>query len=835
MEHADSVPKEGQEYMRQGTWKRFARISLFLLAICFVTDNMGSMTQRFSDTIGLCLLIAFALTYLPLETTNNGDGSNGSAKIKPPAQGRPQVGRFWGSICLVFLIIVSAALVLTHEETLELLGLSVAVFGLHLIRRKVDASDRDLPVLLLTILLFLVFSLLYEYVPQTWYLLQRLAILSSRALGHVMNQPMTLGITYSGLKVTTVFAIFYISALILSEKKSPALFAAVLLSLITANALYVIALAGWSNSSLAERLDLARPILSSLDFRMLLFALLLFPTFFYVRHLQIRDIFPSPNRRHVKRMALAAVMFISSIALLTVHPAGTKASKDVVFYDSGYLNWSLPTFGQYGFENIGMFGIFPSYLRATGYTARMEGELTSESLGNPDILVLINLRDSFDEESKKVIWDFVGAGGSLLVLGDHTGREQIREPFNDLLQPVKIKYNFDSAISVENSWEHAYEFRPHPILHGIDEGEIQISIGASLDVSPPSRPIILGKYGFSDEGNSLSPQGGYLGDMTFALGEQLGDLVLVAEGDYGQGKVLVFGDTSCFQNAALPHSYRFVDNVFDWLRTSSRTNFYPYNLLLSLALLVVGLFVMFLSVEANTASFMVCTAVLVLVLTISPLLSAIKGRDGGNLNASVANIDVSHTERCSLDPYSSASIDGLSVNLERNGYMPLILKEFSQNRVENSELFVIIAPARPFSSAEIDVIRAFVSRGGLLILTVGWEESEASQSLLQEFGLRVINVPLGGISPTQNPQGVSLWEAWPVVYEEGSDTEVLVRVWDYPVVVFQKYGEGGIFVVGDSSFLLNRNLEASYTYNEGNILFLKGFLDRFKGGWAQNG
>jgi hypothetical protein len=43
----------------------------------------------------------------------------------------------------------------------------------------------------------------------------------------------------------------------------------------------------------------------------------------------------------------------------------------------------------------------------------------------------------------------------------------------------------------------------------------------------------------------------YLGDRRHNPGEKIGDLVLVAEARYGNGRMLVFGDTSPFQNGAL--------------------------------------------------------------------------------------------------------------------------------------------------------------------------------------------------------------------------------------------------------------------------------------------
>ena len=818
--------------MQQSALRQFAKIALFLLIISFVTDNMGSMTHNLSDLIALCLLVAFILTYFPVRAINK-SVKNSRSKDKLSAWQRLRLSESWGTIYLALLIVASSALVLTQEGILELLGLSIFLFGFDLILRRLYAPCRELPILLLTIMFYALFLMFFHYVPQTWYLLQKFSLAFSGVVGCIVHQDIVLGITYLGLPVIILFAACYISTFILSQRRKPLIFIGALFSLIAVNAIYVVSRAFLVASPLSPHLDLAKPLVSGLDFKLLLFILAMLPTFFYIKSVQAQETPVVVNRRKLKYAASTAAMLILAIVILTVQLPGSKVSKDVVFYDNGYLDWSVPTFGQYGFERIGMFGLLPTYLEARGYTTEIQNTLTAKSLDHVGTLVIINLNQSFDEETKQTRWHFGEDGGSLLVLGDHTGYKQIREPFNDLLQPVNIAYNFDSAIPLEHKW--AYEFGPHPILQGMSEDEIQIGIGASLTVAPPSRPIIVGRYGFSDAGNLSDPQKGYLGDMVYAQGEQLGDVVLVAQSHYGKGKVLAFGDTNLLQNGALTHSYRFIDNIFAWLATSGTSNFYPYNVFLSLVLLAASLAFLFVGVKVSTTSLAVYTAILVLALTVLPVVSAVTVKDYGKLSADVASIDVSHAERCDMGRHSLDSIDALAINLARNGYTPLLLKDFSPERIQDSKVLAIVTPAKSFSHSEIDIIKEFVAQGGLLLLSVGWEDREASMSLLTEFGVSVNNIPLGRITSAQNLKGVSLWEAWPVVYEDGDEVDVLVEAWGYPVIIFKQYGEGGILVAGDSSFWLNKNLEDVYRYNENNILFLKDCLDKFREGWFQNG
>lgn len=826
-----AVKRIGKETLRS-----FAGTGLFLLATAFLTENMGSMSHALSDLTGLCLLLAFALSYLPINATPiEKDCSDSKEKTKSTIRKRLRADKYWPLLSLSLLYIATAAMVLTWREgVFGLAGLAIFLFGFDLILKKVGHVRPELPTLLMTTLFYGLFLVLLEYVPWAWSAFQGFSLAFSSAVGWIINRHVQLAATYSGLQVTVLFAFYFLAAFLLSGRKRVSTFIGVLASLLAANAVYIILWSLLANSSFPRRLDLAQPFISSLDFKPLLFLLLLVPMFFLMRSITAKGVPAKAAGRNAPRLIAAVVLLTLSVVLLALWLPGSKKGKDVVFYDNHYLDWSVPNFNQLSLERIGMFGLLPAYLEAKGYTTRTKGELTPESLGNTRILVVINLDKSFDPKTRRVIWDFVDRGGSLLVLGDHTGKEAIRKPFNNLLRPVNIEFNFDSAISIPKRWENGYELRSHPLLAGIPEDELQIGTGASLSVSYPSRPVILGRYGFSDKGNPLDRRGGYLGDMKFVEGERLGDIVLAAEAFRGKGKVLAFGDTSPFQNGAIKYSYRFVDDVFAWLAASGGKGIYPNGIFLALALLAVSLGLLFSKGVPGAQPLLVCTLVLALALAVSQAVSTRRLKDYGNLSADVANIDISHLERVSLDPFSSESIDGFAANLSRNGYIPLLMRDFAPERMNGGKLLAIIAPAKPFSSTEIESISDFVWRGGLLVVTVGWEESGAAAPLLKRFGMSVGNVPLGRIIPEGEPQGVSLWEAWPVGFRAKDGVQVLVKAWDYPVIVFRKYGKGGVLAAGDSYFLLNKNLEGVYSYNEGNILFIKGCLERIKQGSIRN-
>jgi len=270
----------------------------------------------------------------------------------------------------------------------------------------------------------------------------------------------------------------------------------------------------------------------------------------------------------------AASGIIVSAALGYSHPP-EKTKTRVMIYDAGYLNWLVPVHGKYGEHSAGMFGLLPPTLRASGFEVAVSDDLSILTGNNPpDCVIMINIQEYFDNKDKRIIWKYVKKGGGLLCLGDHTGVAGIRGPFNDLLKPVGIRFLFDSATFFGNGWNGALELRNHPLNFDIkSEEDFQIWVGASLDLDLKTRPVIIARYGFSDTGNPADIRRSFLGDRRYNPGELLGDIVLAADAEYGQGKVLVFGDTSGYQNLALSRSVYSVARSLQFLsQEKSRIN-----------------------------------------------------------------------------------------------------------------------------------------------------------------------------------------------------------------------------------------------------------------------
>ena len=162
----------------------------------------------------------------------------------------------------------------------------------------------------------------------------------------------------------------------------------------------------------------------------------------------------------------------------------------------------------------------------------------------------------------------------------------------------------------------------------------------------------------------------------------------------------------------------------------------------------------------------------------------------------------------------------------RNGYMPLTYRDFSEQALRNSKQFLVIDPAENFKNQEIEVIDDYLKNGGIVIWSVGYEEKQASQKFLTKYGLDLDNLPLGNVPKNETDKKIRFVEAWPVLFENEKNIQVICEAWNFPVVVSKNIGQGKLILIADSHFLLSRNLEQDNSYYEENILFLKSLLTK---------
>jgi len=499
------------------------------------------------------------------------------------------------------------------------------------------------------------------------------------------------------------------------------------------------------------------------------------------------------------------------------------------------LDWRVPIHGLIGIGQAGMFGLLPRYLEASGFQgkhlARAE-HVDAKALGTTDVFVVINPTRYFSEAELRDTWTFVRNGGGLLVLGDHTDLFGIMGPLNQLLAPVPIRFRFDSAFSIRH-WVGDYEWFDHPTTRRLDSSNdlLQQGTGASLALGVGAFPLVVGKFAFSDAGDRENKLNAYLGDYRYETGELLSDVVFLAGARHGAGRVVVFGDTTAFQNTAICRSGSFVSDVFTYL---SNPTPHAWFLAVQRYLLVgAGMTVLAGCFWGRTFG---QTGLACWALAVGMLIGSRSGRNFEPIpfqKGRFAFIDTMHANQFSLELWLPDSIGGLTTNLGRDGLLALMLRDSPMDQIRKGKVLVCIAPAKPYSPREVRAVQEFMRAGGVVIVSAGYEQREGARPLLTLAGCDIDSVPLGPVPIYEKIQDQALvqqimqqphmMDAWPILAPRGLD-KIYYRSGESDIIGFKQIGLGGMLVIADAKFFWDKTLEQETTGWPGNIKLLRQIL-----------
>jgi hypothetical protein len=510
--------------------------------------------------------------------------------------------------------------------------------------------------------------------------------------------------------------------------------------------------------------------------------------------------------------------------------------KTLLANSQGRLDWQRPVYDRYGRESAGMFGMLPKMVQSLGGELRVTEQWSEAELSAADAVLLIHPTTELPADQRERIMDYVRRGGALLVIAEPQLRTgDAVSDHNELLRGTSITVRRDVVAPVTSGWQHALLPGSHPVTAGIDRRRNHYfsGIGSSLEIQWPARPLIVGRWGWSDPGSDSL----FTGVHRWETGERLGDLVLAAEQRHGRGRILVWGDGHSFSNEGGFRGYWLAGPALSYLvhgtgsPQSGGRQFLTLILAAGLGLVLIGwpepprLTAVAVVLALSLACCLGFSRYATRMVPDGRLLAGSEDRIGSRL----AYVGASHTEGFSDGAWSFDGIEGLALTLMRSDLLALSLPQLTREHLDRAGVFVSVAPSRPFTARQRRMLVDFVGRGGILICTVGAEEAGASRDLLAEFGIRVPQspVPTVGDQPEPEPMGrmraiylrvededgslhdlgVNFFAGWPVELA-GDDGEILVYgKLDLPLAVLREFGQGSVVVIGDSAFALNKNLE----------------------------
>ena len=743
-------------------------------------------------------------------------------------------------IAMLVTIGLAIYMISSSLPVINVMGLSLVLATLSLTSR--GQAKRMLLNVSVAVAVFGLYRMACTCMPVVWSFSDRLGRVLGNIGGFVSHQSVYVGAAFAGLDFLVLMIALCLLQLASSPKpgKSRAIYS--LLGISAGHLCYLIVLsfipailtfvpeptgqAGWTWAGLFHKaVPWNLPVLAFIIH--LTVAAAMFRWYQWPRD-NSEDNASAPMRAgRIQYIILPAALILAILApvVLTLFPGRLSLQgKKIVFYEKGFLNWLKPEHGQYGRLSSGMYGMLPVYIESLGASSLISSELSSEDISDADLLVLLFPDEPWAEGQLDRIWDFVRRGGSLLVMGEHTTRDSNgSNRFNEVLEPTNIRVEFDSATFAVGGWLQSYEAIAHPATAGVpdERNQFGVVIGASLETEWPARPILIGKWGWSDMGDEGSSRA-MMGNGDYDPGEKLGDLILVAEQPLGKGRVIAFGDTSSLTNGINVSSYVFTSRLFGYLAGGLK-NAHPMGRQL-LGILSCVLLIIFLA--WNPGGWKVVIAVLCLSgsLIVSNKISQRAGEifpDGRYKTPNnLAYVDSSHMEAYNAESWRTDGIGGLILTLMRNNYLALTLPELTTERIMKADLLISIAPSRSFSRMEQELIRDFVIDGGTFVVMVGLDHAGPSRSLLSLFGFNI------GAPEPDSPEPVALGHfkspylssgeqqvfvrfhaAWPVYCNDPNARIIAYGQNDTPIIIIRPLGAGKVVVIGDTCFAMNKNLE----------------------------
>jgi len=723
--------------------------------------------------------------------------------------GWPRRGRSAGA-CFAVVVGVILGLIMTSTADPVVGALAVAMVLSALALCHQGLSARVILLAALAAFVLAVFRLACTSIPTVWHVANGIGWTLGTAAGGVTGEPLSIGATFGGVDFLVLMAALYTGWLIFTSppRTNRAIYAAV--AILAAQFAYLLALAYSEklrallpNLVLPERSDkdrmgiwtLGNALRTALPWNLPLLAAIAQAAvaavmFRRAAWLPVADanalgrqqtasqragppVVPrkmSPGLDALIRfgpMVLAAV--IPVLIVLQWSTSADLQDKTILVYDRGPIDWHKPQYGRADPPSSRMFGMLPVFVESLGGTLVKSRELSAEELDKADVLLLLHPEEPLPPDRLERVWDFVRAGGSLLVAAAPSLQEgETQAAVNEVLEPTAMEVGDEAAKSAVDHWEHCCEVLAHPVTAGIDDwrNRFGLAVGSPVRTHWPARPILAGRFAFeagrfawSDRGTSDRPPRG----TDYVPGMRLGDLVLAAEQPYEAGRIVVLGDIGPLTDDGNVAAYEFTGRLLGYLANKTGSPQEAWRQLLGL--LAVASLVVLLAWRPLAWQVGITSVVLSGMLVYCAGVSARAGRvlpDGRKQSPnSVAYIDASHLEAYSSSPrdfYADPArgydygLGNFARTLMRNGYLPLLAPDLSAERLERAGLLVSVAPARPFSTGEQTAIRQFVEAGGTLLCMAGAEDADVTNELLDDFHehdrVFQINIPRSPVATT---------------------------------------------------------------------------------------
>jgi len=392
------------------------------------------------------------------------------------------------------------------------------------------------------------------------------------------------------------------------------------------------------------------------------------------------------------------------------------------------------------------------------YTVSLNFEpITAARLDSVDVLVIKTPTESFAGEEIDAIENYVAGGGWLLLIGDHTNLFGMSTHLNEIAERFAVRFRCDDTFDIATTGFSNYR-KPrsgfHPAAREVQDFAFLTS--CSIEGGIRTRPVMLGGGLGSEEVDYAHPN--FFGNITYDLCDRFGLFLQAAATTFGEGRVMLFSDSTCFSNFCMfgPGRCELALGLIDYL--NRRGERYPLVMPMMLALIgvmgAVPLASTFRRGGSRTALGDLASMLPIMLVGVALGLTALSHvnaslhgdlpwRRAGN----VVLFDTRHTA-VSFFTYPGAprrpgvmGFEALYLCAQRIGAHPCTGRLEDLHAIRPTGV-VVANPSRSFKGEDLAAVDAFLKDGGVLLMleSVRNGASTANQ-LLKPYGINIGPIP----------------------------------------------------------------------------------------------
>lgn len=542
------------------------------------------------------------------------------------------------------------------------------------------------------------------------------------------------------------------------------------------------------------------------------------PILYNLKHLCYKGIVLA----HLKPALYLALSII--LLLLTVFWIPSGKSKDGrVLFEEYYSDWSKSTrpIDEQWYSSASTYNYYTlrTYLNSYYNVTVNESPLEDVDLAQYDVMIIKIPTKPYPEKVIDKIVTYVRNGGGLWVIGDHTNVFGSTTYLNPLLRHFGLQLRYDGIYHNEHgSYNSIYtkNIFKHPIIYNVPV--FLFATPCSLQVTNPRMRIVV--PGLTTKAYALSYSNkNFFPDPKPDLNIFAGANTLLAAGDFGQGRVAVFTDSTVFSNffIYLPGKTELALSIISWL------NHRPPKVIIKLLIVLLHLFFgikftqSYKQIFNRKNLFWITLIALIISSSSIPVINLLNSLACKMPDEIRTTIKVGFVEKYSSfylpyqewrkqekNNYNTFYIWGQRVGICSRYYFDL------EKAIKESKALFMMLPKNEFTMGDLQEFDKYLRSGGKIFLFDHGGEGSSANQFLENYKLRLIYQENGKGVVWDEITGISFQIPTPVGLIKG-DGETLL-LWsgerdnsqDYPIFTKKCVGDGEIYIYGGVLGLSNR-------------------------------